>query len=151
MTGIDTLPEIRYAIVKNCPISTMNTPLPEYKTQLIEHAMAVGALKFGTFTLKSGRCVPPVFSSNHKRSEYYHQCITLFFQCWAVVYGTNPCHASRSICRDNCGRTIHGLKHKSSPKLRRSFWSCIQRHSFRFFNGTSFVYPTQNASRICLR
>lgn len=36
----------------------MNIPLPEYKTQLIEHAMAVGALKFGTFTLKSGRCVP---------------------------------------------------------------------------------------------
>lgn len=31
--------------------------LPDYKSQLIEHAMAVGALKFGTFTLKSGRYV----------------------------------------------------------------------------------------------
>ena len=28
-----------------------------YKADLIKHAMAVDALKFGTFTLKSGRCV----------------------------------------------------------------------------------------------
>lgn len=29
--------------------------LEKYQSELIEHAMAVGALKFGTFTLKSGR------------------------------------------------------------------------------------------------
>ena len=28
-----------------------------YKSDLIKHAMAVDALKFGSFTLKSGRCV----------------------------------------------------------------------------------------------
>ena len=32
--------------------------LEKYQTKLIEHAMSVGALKFGTFTLKSGRSVP---------------------------------------------------------------------------------------------
>ena len=31
--------------------------LEKYQTELIEHGMAVGALKFGTFTLKSGRSV----------------------------------------------------------------------------------------------
>ena len=31
--------------------------LEKYQTELIEHSMAVGALKFGTFTLKSGRSV----------------------------------------------------------------------------------------------
>ena len=29
--------------------------LENHQSELIEHAMAVGALKFGTFTLKSGR------------------------------------------------------------------------------------------------
>lgn len=29
--------------------------LEKHQSELIEHAMAVGALKFGTFTLKSGR------------------------------------------------------------------------------------------------
>ena len=32
--------------------------LQKYQTELIENGMAVGALKFGTFTLKSGRSVP---------------------------------------------------------------------------------------------
>jgi orotate phosphoribosyltransferase len=31
--------------------------LQKHQTELIEHGMAVGALKFGTFTLKSGRFV----------------------------------------------------------------------------------------------
>ena len=31
--------------------------LQKYQTELIEHGMAVGALKYGTFTLKSGRFV----------------------------------------------------------------------------------------------
>ncbi|KAF5351145.1 hypothetical protein D9756_008250 [Leucocoprinus leucothites] len=39
------------------------SPLPDYKVQLIEHAMAVGALKFGTFTLKSGRISPYFFNA----------------------------------------------------------------------------------------
>ena len=30
--------------------------LEKHQSELIEHAMAVGALKFGSFTLKSGRC-----------------------------------------------------------------------------------------------
>lgn len=33
--------------------------LEELKTELIEQAMQIGALKFGSFTLKSGRCVMP--------------------------------------------------------------------------------------------
>lgn len=32
--------------------------LEKYQTELIEHGMSAGALKFGTFTLKSGRSVP---------------------------------------------------------------------------------------------
>jgi hypothetical protein len=32
--------------------------LQPYQTELIEHAMAIGALKFGSFTLKSGRYAP---------------------------------------------------------------------------------------------
>lgn len=36
--------------------------LESYQSTLIEHAMAVGALKFGTFTLKSGRSVPRLLS-----------------------------------------------------------------------------------------
>ncbi|KAJ8688705.1 orotate phosphoribosyltransferase [Pleurotus ostreatus] len=35
-----------------------STSLQEYQTQLIEQSMAVDALKFGTFTLKSGRLSP---------------------------------------------------------------------------------------------
>ncbi len=31
--------------------------LEKYQTELIEHGMTVGALKFGSFTLKSGRSV----------------------------------------------------------------------------------------------
>nr|VWO95956.1 Uncharacterized protein [Ganoderma boninense] len=37
--------------------------LEKYQTELIEHAMAVGALKFGTFTLKSGRSSPYFFNA----------------------------------------------------------------------------------------
>ncbi|KAJ3561434.1 hypothetical protein NP233_g10197 [Leucocoprinus birnbaumii] len=40
-----------------------SSPLPDYKAQLIEHAMDVGALKFGTFTLKSGRTSPYFFNA----------------------------------------------------------------------------------------
>ena len=43
-------PSLRPAIMSN---------LKEYQTELIEHGMAVGALKFGSFTLKSGRSVVP--------------------------------------------------------------------------------------------
>ena len=32
--------------------------LAKYQSELIEHSMSIGALKFGTFTLKSGRSVP---------------------------------------------------------------------------------------------
>lgn len=38
--------------------TTMAAPPQEsYKAELIKHSMSVGALKFGSFTLKSGRCV----------------------------------------------------------------------------------------------
>ncbi|GJE86493.1 orotate phosphoribosyltransferase [Phanerochaete sordida] len=37
--------------------------LQKYQTELIEHGMAVGALKFGTFTLKSGRSSPYFFNA----------------------------------------------------------------------------------------
>ena len=37
--------------------SSAMATLQKYQTELIEHGMAVGALKFGTFTLKSGRFV----------------------------------------------------------------------------------------------
>ena len=35
----------------------MSSSLEPYQTELIERSMAVGALKYGTFTLKSGRFV----------------------------------------------------------------------------------------------
>ncbi|KAH8101115.1 orotate phosphoribosyltransferase [Cristinia sonorae] len=37
--------------------------LENYRTQLIEHGMAAGALKYGTFTLKSGRISPYFFNA----------------------------------------------------------------------------------------
>ncbi len=38
--------------------TAMSAPSQEaYKADLIKHAMSVDALKFGSFTLKSGRCV----------------------------------------------------------------------------------------------
>ncbi|EKM56496.1 uncharacterized protein PHACADRAFT_253661 [Phanerochaete carnosa HHB-10118-sp] len=37
--------------------------LQKYQTELIEHGMAVGALKFGTFALKSGRSSPYFFNA----------------------------------------------------------------------------------------
>ncbi|KAI0790499.1 orotate phosphoribosyltransferase [Abortiporus biennis] len=37
--------------------------LQKYQTELIEHGMSVGALKFGTFTLKSGRQSPYFFNA----------------------------------------------------------------------------------------
>ncbi|TCD65737.1 orotate phosphoribosyltransferase [Steccherinum ochraceum] len=37
--------------------------LEQYRTQLIEHGMAAGALKFGSFTLKSGRLSPYFFNA----------------------------------------------------------------------------------------
>ncbi|KAF9788359.1 orotate phosphoribosyltransferase [Thelephora terrestris] len=37
--------------------------LEKHQSELIEHAMAVGALKFGTFTLKSGRVSPYFFNA----------------------------------------------------------------------------------------
>ncbi|KAH9887202.1 orotate phosphoribosyltransferase [Cubamyces sp. BRFM 1775] len=37
--------------------------LEKYQTELIEHGMSVGALKFGTFTLKSGRTSPYFFNA----------------------------------------------------------------------------------------
>jgi orotate phosphoribosyltransferase len=41
----------------------MSRDLQSYQTVLIEHSMAVDALKFGSFTLKSGRQVPPWLAS----------------------------------------------------------------------------------------
>ncbi|KAJ2914021.1 hypothetical protein MD484_g6393, partial [Candolleomyces efflorescens] len=40
-----------------------STSLKTYQTELIEHAMSVGALKFGSFTLKSGRQSPYFFNA----------------------------------------------------------------------------------------
>ncbi|KAI0371281.1 orotate phosphoribosyltransferase [Pilatotrama ljubarskyi] len=37
--------------------------LEKYQSELIEHGMTVGALKFGTFTLKSGRTSPYFFNA----------------------------------------------------------------------------------------
>ncbi|OJT03448.1 Orotate phosphoribosyltransferase [Trametes pubescens] len=37
--------------------------LEKYQTELIEHGMSAGALKFGTFTLKSGRTSPYFFNA----------------------------------------------------------------------------------------
>jgi len=37
------------------PSSKLTAMLEKHQSELIEHAMAVGALKFGSFTLKSGR------------------------------------------------------------------------------------------------
>ncbi|THH32099.1 hypothetical protein EUX98_g2125 [Antrodiella citrinella] len=37
--------------------------IEKYRTQLIEHGMSAGALKFGTFTLKSGRISPYFFNA----------------------------------------------------------------------------------------
>ncbi|PSR74372.1 hypothetical protein PHLCEN_2v9880 [Hermanssonia centrifuga] len=37
--------------------------LEKYQTELIEHGMTVGALKFGSFTLKSGRSSPYFFNA----------------------------------------------------------------------------------------
>ena len=37
------------------PSSKLTVMLEKHQAELIEHAMAVGALKFGSFTLKSGR------------------------------------------------------------------------------------------------
>lgn len=42
--------------------------LKKFQVELIEHGMAVGALKFGSFTLKSGRSVVPTyFCLEHRR------------------------------------------------------------------------------------
>lgn len=41
--------------------------LQAYQTDLIEHGMKVGALKFGTFTLKSGRSVCLCFDLHRAR------------------------------------------------------------------------------------
>lgn len=43
--------------------------LEKYQSELIEHAMAVGALKFGTFTLKSGRYQSPTRSETERLSQ----------------------------------------------------------------------------------
>ncbi|OBZ77451.1 Orotate phosphoribosyltransferase [Grifola frondosa] len=43
-------------------LATMAT-LEKYQTDLIEHGMSAGALKFGTFTLKSGRTSPYFFNA----------------------------------------------------------------------------------------
>ncbi|KAK7439791.1 orotate phosphoribosyltransferase [Stygiomarasmius scandens] len=42
----------------------MSDPLQSYQTDLISKAMSVGALKFGQFTLKSGRVSPYFFNSS---------------------------------------------------------------------------------------
>ncbi|KAK7047854.1 orotate phosphoribosyltransferase [Paramarasmius palmivorus] len=41
-----------------------NSNLQSYQTDLINHAMSVGALKFGSFTLKSGRISPYFFNAS---------------------------------------------------------------------------------------
>jgi hypothetical protein len=38
-------------------IMATSSSISNYQSDLIEHAMSVEALKFGSFTLKSGRCV----------------------------------------------------------------------------------------------
>jgi hypothetical protein len=46
------------AFANNACLFIMSTPaLQTYQNELIEQAMSVGALKFGSFTLKSGRSV----------------------------------------------------------------------------------------------
>lgn len=66
--------KIRY---ENYPVLIMS--LPEYKSQLIEHAMAVGALKFGTFTLKSGRCVSQLSTQPHRHDPINITSISPYF------------------------------------------------------------------------
>ncbi|KAG0706756.1 phosphoribosyltransferase-like protein [Suillus ampliporus] len=46
------------------------SPLESYKTQLLEQAAQVGALKFGNFTLKSGRKSPYFFNAGLMSDAY---------------------------------------------------------------------------------
>ena len=43
-------------------MAATTSDLESYQTELVNDALTVGALKFGSFTLKSGRCDPLMFA-----------------------------------------------------------------------------------------
>lgn len=74
--------------------------MASYQTDLIKHAMDVDALKFGSFTLKSGRCVQlylEVALDLNTTSKRF----TVFLQCGASMYWTNISYLIYCICSYN--------------------------------------------------
>ena len=57
--------------------------LEKHQSELIEHAMAVGALKFGSFTLKSGRYRSRWHLNSHLRltDQNLYKDLPVLLQC----------------------------------------------------------------------
>jgi hypothetical protein len=48
---------------------TTSSALESYQAQLVNDSLTAGALKFGSFTLKSGRCDQLMFAWDHSAPE----------------------------------------------------------------------------------
>jgi hypothetical protein len=58
VTGLDKI--VPFSIMATTP-----SALENYQAQLVDDALTAGALKFGSFTLKSGRCDQLTFAWSH--------------------------------------------------------------------------------------
>jgi hypothetical protein len=74
--------------------------LEKHQSELIEHAMSAGALKFGTFTLKSGRYESLWDPKLHPHRTVFFFCkdLPVLFQCGSDKFGLDACNAIGWIC-----------------------------------------------------
>ena len=56
-------------------MATTPSALEDYQAQLVDDALTAGALKFGSFTLKSGRCDQLTFAWSHSAPQIDLNCL----------------------------------------------------------------------------
>ncbi len=122
--------------------------LQNHQREFIEGALATGALKFGSFILKSGRSVNflDIIVCNVLTVCAWKD-IAVLLQRWPVEH--RPTHIGRRDFIRDPHLPIVELANISTS-VRRPFRTCVQRHPICGCNSVGTVQDPQDLRRLCI-